>query len=119
MFWSIHKYDKCLDRCGKANAYNFDIMSHEELTNLIRFCLQEDRFLLDSAGPVHLLCLWVARLAHRLRTYTTFGNFIYTNNDFRHWASFLSLHEVSLSGPTQTGALFLLHSSGTIYWLLL
>ena len=44
MFWSIQKYDKCLDRCGKANAYNFDIMSHEELTNLIRFCLQEDRF---------------------------------------------------------------------------
>ena len=44
MFWSIHKYDKCLDRCGKANAYNFDVISHEELTGLIRFCLQEDRF---------------------------------------------------------------------------
>ena len=44
MFWSIHKYDKCLDRCGKANAYNFDVISHEELTSMIRFCLQEDRF---------------------------------------------------------------------------
>ena len=44
MFWSIHKHDKCLDGCGKANAYNFDIMSHEERTNLIRFCLQEDKF---------------------------------------------------------------------------
>ena len=44
MFWSVHKYDKCLDRCGKANAYNFDVLSHTELTDLIRFCLQDDSF---------------------------------------------------------------------------
>ena len=104
MFWSIHKHDKCLDGCGKANAYNFDIMSHEERTTFA--CKKTSSVLvLDGAGPVHLLCPWVARLAHKLRTYTAFGNFIYTNNDFTRWASYLSLHQVSLYGPTQTGAL--------------
>ena len=44
MFWSIHKYDKCLDRCRKLNSYIFDVISHDELTSLIQFCLQEDRF---------------------------------------------------------------------------
>ena len=44
MFWSVHKYDKCLDRCGKASAFNFDILSHAELTELVRFCLQDDSF---------------------------------------------------------------------------
>ena len=42
MFWSIHKYDKRLDRCSKASACNFDILSHTELTDLITFCLQDD-----------------------------------------------------------------------------
>ena len=44
MFWSIHRYDRSSDRCGKANAYNFDIISHDELTSLIRFSIQEDHF---------------------------------------------------------------------------
>ena len=44
MFWSVHKYDKRLDRCGKASAYNFDILSHSELTELITFCLQDGSF---------------------------------------------------------------------------
>ena len=44
MFWSVHKYDKRLDRFGKASAYNFDILSH-----LITFCLQDDSFC-HSAG---------------------------------------------------------------------
>ena len=39
MFWSVHKYDKRLDRRGKASAYNFNILSHTELTDLITFCL--------------------------------------------------------------------------------
>ena len=44
MFWSIHRYDRSSDRCGKANAYNFDIISHDELTSLIRFSLHGDGF---------------------------------------------------------------------------
>ena len=37
MFWSRHKYDKRLDKCSKANEYNFDIISHEELVEVIPF----------------------------------------------------------------------------------
>ena len=48
MFWSVHKYDKSLDRCGKANAYNFDLLSHDELTRMIEFCLQDDSFCVAS-----------------------------------------------------------------------
>ena len=49
MFWSLHKYDKRLDRCGKASACNFDMLSHSELTDLITFYLQDDNFC-QSAG---------------------------------------------------------------------
>ena len=44
MFWSLHKYDKTLDRAGKAAAFNFDVISHQELTELLQFCLQNDSF---------------------------------------------------------------------------
>ena len=49
MFRFVHKYYKRLDRCGKASAYNFDILSHFELTELITFCPQDDTFC-QSAG---------------------------------------------------------------------
>jgi hypothetical protein len=44
MFWSLHKYDKTLDRAGKAAAFNFDVINHQELTELLQFCLQNDSF---------------------------------------------------------------------------
>ena len=44
MFWSLHKYNKTLDRAGRATASNFNVMSHSELTGLLEFCLRHDSF---------------------------------------------------------------------------
>ena len=49
-YWSIHKYDKCLDRRGKATAFNFDLISHEELTSILEFSLTDDRFCTAVGG---------------------------------------------------------------------
>ena len=42
MLWSSHKYDKTLDKAGRATAFNFDVMSHSELNELLELCLRHD-----------------------------------------------------------------------------
>ena len=44
MCWSIHKTDKSMDRVGKATDYNFSVISHAELVDLITFSLCSDNF---------------------------------------------------------------------------
>ena len=100
MFWFIHKYDKCLDRCGKASTYKFDILSHAELTQLIEFCPQDDSFCM-AAGTCWSQALpypWVGRLAPRQRTYTVCGHFICTNSASMPWTSYFQLMPGTPSG---------------------
>ena len=44
MWWSIHKTDKSMDRVGKATDYDFSVISHAELVDLITFSLRTDNF---------------------------------------------------------------------------
>ena len=37
MCWSIHKTNKSTDRAGKATYYNFSVILHAELVELITF----------------------------------------------------------------------------------
>ena len=48
MCWSIHKTDKSMDRVGKATNYNFSVISHAELVDLITFSLCSDNFSLAT-----------------------------------------------------------------------
>ena len=41
---SIHKTDKSMDLSGKATDYNFSVLSHAELIDLISFSLCRDNF---------------------------------------------------------------------------
>ena len=42
MCWSIHQTDKAMDRSGKATDYNFSVISHAELVDLITFSFCSD-----------------------------------------------------------------------------
>ena len=102
MFWSLHKYDKTLDRAGKAAAFNFDVISHQELTELLQFCLQTDSlcvaagscwsraFALPMGGPfsaqaADLHSLWCFHL--RKQQFYSLGKLSFTDAGYPVWVN--------------------------------
>ena len=84
MCWSIHKTDKTMDRAGKATDFNFSVITHEDLIQLIEFSLCRDNFCLAagqvwqrlfaipmggsfSAQSADLYCIWAFHL-HKARS---------------------------------------------------
>ena len=80
MCWSIHKTDRSMDRIGKASDYNFSVVSHVEIIDLLTFSLRRDNFCwavgqawqrlfavpmggLFSAQSPDLYCIWSFHLA--------------------------------------------------------
>ena len=51
MCWSIHKTNKAMDRSRKATDYNFSVISHAELVDLITFSLCSDNFCWAAGSP--------------------------------------------------------------------
>ena len=118
MCLSIHKTDKSMDRVGKATDYNFSVISHAELVDLITFSLCSDNF------------CWAACSAwQRLFAIPMGGSFSAQSADlYCIWAFHLtcsrhapvsgesSLHHPvdSLSGSHQQAALWPKRSSATM-----
>ena len=44
MCWSVQKTDKSIDRVGKGNDYNFSVIRHMDLVDLVTFSLRDDNF---------------------------------------------------------------------------
>ena len=98
MFWSQH--DKTLDTASRATAFNFDVMSHSDLTELPEFCLHHDSFCIAagscwyrafalprggpfSAQAAYLHSLWCFHL-NKQRFYDL-GNCSFTDAGYPIW----------------------------------
>ena len=82
-------YDKSpLDRCGKANTLNFDILSHEELTQMVAFAckLIVSVWQRVPVSPAPLPYPWEDHLVPKQQTYTASGVTMSIDSGSASWA---------------------------------